>query len=141
MDRKGAGRGRSETGPPTGRARRPLCWMGSTKKDVTAFPQDVKRVMGFCLNKLQEGQFDERIEPMTGNSVLRQAKVVEIRDDSGGDTFRTMAAIKYAEEIYVLHAFKKKSHQGKATPQKDIDTITARLADVKALRKQKGYVL
>ena len=123
----------------TGGPRRPLCWMGSTRKDVTAFPEDVKRVMGFCLNKLQEGAFDDRILPMTGNSILRQAKVVEIRDNSGGDTFRTMAAIKYAEEIYVLHAFKKKSHQGRATPRKDIDTILARLAEVKALRKQKGY--
>jgi phage-related protein len=113
--------------------------MGSTKKDVTAFPEDAKRVMGFCLNKLQEGEFDERIEPMTGNKVLREARVVEIRDNFDGDTFRTMAAIKYAEEIYVLHAFKKKSHKGRATPQKDIDTILARLADVKLLRQRKGY--
>lgn len=123
----------------TGRPRRPLCWMGSTRKDATAFPEEVKRVMGFCLNKLQEGAFDARILPMTGNSLLRQAKVVEIRDNSGGDTFRTMAAIRYAEEIYVLHAFKKKSHQGRATPQKDIDTILGRLAEVKVLRKAKGY--
>lgn len=113
--------------------------MGSTKKDVTAFQEDVKRVMGFCLNKLQEGEFDERIEPMAGNRNLKDAKVVEIRDNFDGDTFRTMAAIKYPEEIYVLHAFKKKSHKGRATPQKDIDTILARLADVRILRKRKGY--
>jgi len=126
-------------GAPPGRPKRPLCWMGSTKKDVTAFAEDVKRVMGFCLNKLQEGEFDERIEPMTGNRSLRDAKVVEIRDNFEGDTFRTMAAIKYAEEIYVLHALKKKSHKGKVTPQKDIETILARLADVKILRAKKGY--
>ncbi len=65
--------------------------------------------------------------------------MVETRDNPGGDTFRTMAAIKYADEIYVLHAFKKKSHQGRATPQKDIDTILARLAEVRVLRKAKGY--
>ena len=113
--------------------------MGPTKKDVTALPEDVKRVMGFCLNKLQEGVFDERIEPMTGHVGLKQAKVVEIRENFDGDTFRTMAAIKYPEEIYVLHVFQKKSHKGKETPQKDIDTIMARLADVKSLRKRKGY--
>ncbi|HJT12126.1 MAG TPA: type II toxin-antitoxin system RelE/ParE family toxin [Dongiaceae bacterium] len=124
----------------TVRPKRPLCWMGSTKKDVTGLPEDVKRVMGFCLNKLQEGVFDERIEPMIGHVGLKRAKVVEIRENFDGDTFRTMAAIKYPEEIYVLHVFKKKSHKGRETPQKDIDTIRARLADVKSLRKNKGYV-
>jgi phage-related protein len=114
--------------------------MGSTKKDVTALPEDVKRVTGFCLNKLQEGVFDERIEPMSGHVSLKEAKVVEIRDNFDGDTFRTMAAIKYLEAIYVLHVFKKKSHTGKATPQKDIDTILARLSDVRILRKSRGYV-
>jgi phage-related protein len=54
------------------------------------------------------------------------------------DTFRTMAAIKFPEAIYVLHVFKKKSHAGKATPQKDISTILARLSDVRTLRKSKG---
>lgn len=120
-------------------ARRPLVWMGQTKKDVTAFPDDVKRVMGFCLNKLQEGAFDERIEPMTGNARLKEARVVEIRDKFTGDTFRTMVAIRYPVAIYVLHAFKKKSHQARATPQKDIDSIIARLSEVKNLRKVRGY--
>lgn len=124
---------------PAARPKRPLCWMGSAKKDVTALPEDVKRIMGFCLNKLQEGVFDDRIEPMTGHASLKQAKVVEIKDNFGGDTFRTMAAIKYPEAIYVLHVFKKKSHEGRETPRKDIETIIARLADVKMLRKQKGY--
>lgn len=136
MDRKGA----TPDSPAgqTARPRRPLSWMGQTKKEVSSFPDDVKRVMGFCLNKLQEGAFDERIKPMTGNSALRDARVVEIRDNSDGDTFRTMAAIRYPEAIYVLYAFKKKSHRGKATPQKDIETILARLADVRVLRRNKG---
>lgn len=111
--------------------------MGSTKKDVTAFPEDVKRVMGFCLNKLQEGEFDERIERMSGDK-LKKANVVEIRDNFDGDTFRTMTAIKFSEAIYVLHVFKKKSHKGKETPQRVIDTILTRLADVNTLRMKKG---
>jgi phage-related protein len=120
--------------------RRPLHWMGSTKKDVTAFPEGTKRVMGFCLNKLQEGEFDERIERMSGEK-LKKANVVEIRDNFDGDTFRTMAAIRFPEAIYVLHAFKKKSHKGKKTPQREIDTILKRLADLNALRKNKGFAL
>jgi phage-related protein len=94
--------------------------------------------MGFCLNKLQEGEFDERIERLAGDK-LKKAHVVEIRDNFDGDTFRTMAAIRFPEAIYVLHAFKKKSHQGKKTPQREIDTILKRLADVIALRKDKGF--
>jgi phage-related protein len=131
--------GYGQMGAPAVRPKRPLCWMGSTKKDVTALPVDVKRVMGFCLNKVQEGVFDERIEPMNGHAGLKEAKVVEIRDNFDGDTFRTMVAIKYPEAIYVLHVFKKKSHTGKATPQKDIDTILGRLSDVRILRKNRGF--
>jgi phage-related protein len=111
--------------------------MGSSNKDVTAFPEDVKRVMGFCLNKLQDGEFDERIERMSGDK-LKKANVIEIRDSYDGDTFRTMAAIRFPEAIYVLHAFKKKSHKGKETPQRDIDTILTRLSNVNDLRKKKG---
>ncbi len=132
--------GQSATNAPAAKPKRSLWWMGSTKKDVTSLPEEVKRAMGFCLNKPQEGAFDERIEPMTGHAHLRQAKVVEIRDSFGGDTFRTMAAIGFPEATYVLHVFKKKSHKGKETPRKDIDTILARLADTRTLRRTRGFV-
>jgi phage-related protein len=53
--------------------------------------------------------------------------VLEIVDDFDGDTYRAVYTVKFADVIYVLHAFQKKSKKGIATPQRDIDLIKARL--------------
>jgi len=38
--------------------------------------------------------------------------------------------VGYAEAIYVLHAFQKKSKKGEATPKREIDLVTKRLKDL-----------
>jgi len=53
--------------------------------------------------------------------------VVEIISDYRGDAFRTVYTLRFAEAIYVLHAFQKKSKTGRATPQRDIELIKQRL--------------
>ena len=39
--------------------------------------------------------------------------------------------IKFADVVYVLHSFQKKSKQGIATPKQDIDLIETRLKRAK----------
>ena len=94
--------------------------------------------MGFCLRKLQEGQDDERVKPMTGHDKFKGSRVREIIDDYDTDTYRTVVAAKFPEALYVLHAFKKKSKRGISTPQKDIDLIVERLKAVEELRRKAG---
>jgi phage-related protein len=48
--------------------------------------------------------------------------VLEIVARHRGDTWRTVYTVGYAEAVYVLHAFQKKSKRGIATPQKDLET-------------------
>jgi phage-related protein len=55
--------------------------------------------------------------------------IVELIEDFDGDTYRTVYTVRFQEAIYVLHAFKKKSKQGIATPKSDIDLIKRRLKD------------
>ena len=61
-----------------------------------------------------------------------------VEDDVGG-TYRAVYTVKFAEAVFVLHCFQKKSKRGIATPKKDMDIITARLKlaedYVKELRK------
>ena len=56
-----------------------------------------------------------------------------------GGTYRAVYTVKFAEAVFVLHCFQKKSKRGIATPKKDMDIINARLkiaeAYVKGLRK------
>ena len=40
------------------------------------------------------------------------ASVIEIVEDFEGNTYRAVYTVKFAEAIYVLHAFQKKSKSG-----------------------------
>jgi phage-related protein len=59
--------------------------------------------------------------------------VFEIALPFRGDAFRVVYAIQIAEEIWVVHAFQKKSTQGSKTPHRDIDLIKDRLKRLKEL--------
>ncbi len=52
---------------------------------------------------------------------------MEIVEDHRGDTYRAVYTVRFAEAVYVLHAFKKKSKSGIKTPQHDMDLIERRL--------------
>ena len=44
-----------------------------------------------------------------------------------GDAFRVVYTVQLAEEIWVVHAFQKKSTQGIKTPKREIDLIKDRM--------------
>ena len=81
----------------------------------------------------QQGGQHASTKPLKG---FGGAGVVEIIDDHQGDTFRTVYTVKFAEAVYVLHAFQKKSKQGKATPQADMDLIRTRLKSAEEHHRQ-----
>jgi Phage derived protein Gp49-like (DUF891) len=47
-----------------------------------------------------------------------------------GNAYRAVYAVRYADAVYVLHAFQKKSKKGIATPKAEIDLIEKRLKDL-----------
>ena len=61
--------------------------------------------------------------------------MIEIAVRYAGDAYRTVVAAQLGEKIYVLHAFKKKSKKGIATPKQDIDLIKQRYAEAKKRAK------
>jgi phage-related protein len=48
-------------------------------------------------------------------------------EDHDGNTYRAVYTVRFAEVVYVLHAFQKKSKRGSKTPQRELDLIKARL--------------
>jgi hypothetical protein len=50
-----------------------------------------------------------------------------------GDAFRVVYAVQLADEIWVVHAFQKKSTQGIKTPKREIDLIKERLKRLKEM--------
>ena len=103
---------------------KPLVWIGSTLKDLRAFPEEVKDVMGFALSQAQAGGKHPDAKPLKG---YKGAGVLEVVDDFDGDTYRAVYTVKLEGVVYALHAFQKKSKTGKATDKSDLDMIDRRL--------------
>jgi phage-related protein len=73
-------------------------------------------------------------KPMKGN--LRD--VTEIVSDHDGDTFRAMYTTRIGDEVYVLHAFRKNSKKGSATPQHELGVIENRLQAARQWHAQRS---
>jgi len=104
--------------------RKPIRWMGSSLEDLRAFPKDVRVLMGAALNTAQLGGKHLAARPLKG---FHGAGVLEIVDDFDGDTYRAVYTVRFAQLVYVLHTFQKKSKKGIATPKSDLDLMKQRL--------------
>jgi len=62
---------------------------------------------------------------------------VEIVKDFRGDTFRAVYTLRYADAVYVLHAFQKKSKVGRTTPRRDLELIERRLRDAEEIARRR----
>jgi phage-related protein len=99
-------------------------WIGSSRRDLKSFPAEVRDVMGYALYQAQVGLKAPSAKPLRG---FGGAAVLEIVEDHQTDTYRAVYTVKFAELLYVLHAFQKKSKKGIATPKPDSDLIKRRL--------------
>jgi len=61
---------------------------------------------------------------------------MEIVDRHDTNTYRAVYTAQFADTLFVLHAFQKKSTKGKATPGRDIDLIRRRLAEAERLHRE-----
>jgi phage-related protein len=103
--------------------RKPIEWIGSSLKDLRAFPEEVKDVIGVALDIAQQGEKHESTKPLQG---FGGAGVLEVIDDFDGDTYRAVYTVKLKGVVYVLHAFQKKSKRGISTPKEEIDLVKRR---------------
>ena len=117
---------------------KPLEWVGSSKKDLMALPAGVRKFFGHVLDFAQRGGQHGAAKVLTGFGC---AGVLEIVEDDAGGTYPAVYTVKFAEAVFVLHCFQKKSRRGIATPKEDMDIIRARLkvaeAHAKELRNEK----
>ena len=111
---------------------KPLQWVGSSKKDLLAMPNDVLDVFGFALHLAQTGKKHDQAKPLKG---FGGAGVLEVVEDYMGDTYRAVYTVKIADAVYVLHCFQKKSKSGIETPKHEMDLIWDRLRAAQAHAK------
>ena len=99
---------------------KPVAWLGSTLADVRAFPKVARERLGYALDRVQRGLEPPDWKPMPSVG----PGVREIRVQVGRQ-FRVLYVTRFAEAIYVLHAFEKKSQK---TAAADIARAQKRLA-------------
>ena len=103
---------------------KPHGWIASSKKDLLDLPGIVQRQIGFALYLAQKGGKHPDAKPLQG---FGGAGVLEMVSDHNGDTFRAVYTVRFADIVYVLHCFQKKSTSGVRTARQDIDLIHERL--------------
>jgi phage-related protein len=112
---------------------KPLVWIGSSRKDLRSFPEEVRDLLGYALYVAQLGGKHPDAKPLKG---FGGAGVLEIVDDHQGGTYRAVYTVTLREVVYVLHAFQKKSTAGVATRKEDVDLIKRRLRQAQELYDQ-----
>lgn len=108
-----------ESGSP-----RQVIWVASSLDDLRRFPEPVRQSMGFAVFQAQCGGKHPQAKPLKG---FKGGGILEAVEDFDGNTFRTVYTVRFADAVYVLHAFQKKSKKGMATPRHDMDVIMSRL--------------
>jgi phage-related protein len=109
-----------------------LFWLGSTRKDLKAMPDDIQDTFGYALHQAQIGKKHAQAKPLSG---FGSAGVLEVVEDADGGTYRAVYTVKFSKAVYVLHCFQKKSTHGIATPKPDMDLIRERLKVAEAHAK------
>ncbi len=98
------------------RKTRPVSWFKAALKDFETFPEGARSVCLAALTVAAEGAKADVAKPMRGLG----SGVFEIALPFRSDAFRVIYAVQFAGEIWVVHAFQKKSTQGIKTPRREI---------------------
>ena len=108
---------------------RPISWIKAARKDFDKFPLDVQGDMLNALTIAAEGGKADIAKPFKGVD----GGVFEIALKQRGNAYRVLYAVKLRADIWVIHAFQKKSKTGIKTPQTEVDLIRDRLKRLKEL--------
>jgi phage-related protein len=113
-------------------APKPVIWIGSSRRDFRALPEELKSRMGYALYVAQLGGKHRDAKSLKG---FGGAGVVEIVADHQGDTFRAIYTVRFAAAVYVLHVFQKKAKKGRATPKFEMRLIEQRLRQAEQIER------
>jgi phage-related protein len=111
---------------------RPIIWLGDSRKRILEFPEKVRKLIGDELQFIQFGGMPKDAKSFKGAG----PGIIEIALKNDKEAYRCIQAVQLGENIYVLHAFQKKSKKGIATPKKDVDLVKRRYREAQELAKE-----
>lgn len=108
------------------RSSRRVSWIKAARKAFEAFPAAVQIEALRALTIAAEGEKADTAKPMQGLG----SGVMEIALRYRGDAWRVIYAVQVGTELWVIHAFQKKSKNGIATPAHEIELVRDRLKEM-----------
>ena len=105
-----------------------IAFLGSSLDDLRGFPADARREAGYQLDRVQRGLDPDDWRPMP--SIGAGVREIRVRERVGA--FRVIYVATFADTVYILHAFQKKTRQ---TAKRDIDLATSRLREQMTRRR------
>jgi phage-related protein len=102
---------------------KPVEFQASALDDLRAFPPAARREAGHQIDQVQQGRDPDDWKPMT--TVGQGVREIRIRDEGG--IFRVIYVARFADAIYVLHCFQKKTRK---TSKADLDLAAKRYRDL-----------
>lgn len=109
------------------RSTRPVSWAKAARKAFDKFPKGAREIFFDALTVAADGSKAGIAKPMKGLG----SGILEIALPYKGDAFRVIYAVQLDDDLWVIHAFQKKSTRGIKTPGHEIDLIKERLKQLK----------
>lgn len=103
---------------------KPIEFCDSALDDLRSFPVQVRREAGYQLDQVQRGFEPDDWKPMP--TIGQGVREIRIRDAFGA--FRVIYIAKFAEAVYVLHCFQKKTNK---TSKADLNLAQKRYRELK----------
>jgi phage-related protein len=101
----------------------------SSAEGLRGVPHEAQRICLSALTLAAEGSKADIAKPLAGFG----SGIFEIALPFRGDAYRLVYAVQIGQELWVLHAFQKKSTRGIKTPQRDLDVVRERLKRLKEM--------
>lgn len=111
------------------RPTRPISWISAARKGFALFPEGAQAICLAALTIAAEGGKADVAKPMKGLG----SGVFEIALPYRGNAFRVIYVLQLGSDLWVVHAFQKKSTHGIKTPKHEIDVVRDRLKRLKEM--------
>ncbi|WP_107717273.1 MULTISPECIES: type II toxin-antitoxin system RelE/ParE family toxin [unclassified Novosphingobium] len=106
---------------------RAISWIKAARRDFEAFPPRAMDRAFDALTIVADGGTPDIAKPLAGLG----AGVWELAIKERGDAYRVVYALQLGDDIWVVHAFQKKSTKGISTPRHEIDLVRERIKRLK----------
>lgn len=100
-----------------------ICFLGDSLKRLRDLPESARSDLGYQLYKVQLGEQPDDFKPMP--SIGRGVEEIRVWDKGG--TYRVIYTARFADVVYVLHTFQKKTQ---STAQREIETAKRRFMEL-----------